>query len=84
MKFRLIINDNLFIFHKLDEQEKILEIDLDNQEIKDQININEENLENEIDSKTDLITLSYFPLCLSYYNITLCYEQYLPKILSSE
>ena len=77
-------NDNLFTFHKVDEQEKILEIDLDNQEIKDPNNIKEENLENEIDSKTDLITLSYFPLCLSHCNITLCYEQDLPQVLSSE
>ena len=77
-------NENLFTFHKVDEQEKILEIDLDNQEIKDPNKINEEELENEIYSKTDLITLCYFPLCLSHCNITLCYEQDLPQVLSSE
>ena len=77
-------NDNLFTFHKVDEQEKILEIDLDNQEIKDPNDMKVDDLENEIDSKTDLITLSYFPLCLSHCNITLCYEQDLPQVLSSE
>ena len=38
----------------------------------------------EIDSKTDLITLSYFPLSISHCNITLCYEQDLPQVLSNE
>ena len=37
-----------------------------------------------IDFKTDLITLSYFPLCISHCNLTLCYEQDLPQVLSSE
>ena len=35
-------------------------------------------------SKTDLITLDYFPISMSHCNITLCYEQDLPQVLSSE
>ena len=79
-------SDNLFTFHKIDEEEKILEIDLDNQEIKEKkSNKSEDDLaEMEIDSKTDLITLSYFPLSISHCNITLCYEQDLPQVLSNE
>jgi hypothetical protein len=80
-------SDNLFTFHKVDEEEKILEIDLDNQEIKDKSNNNKSDddlAEMEIDSKTDLITLSYFPLSISHCNITLCYEQDLPQVLSNE
>lgn len=78
-------NDNLFTFHKVDEKEKILEIDLDNQEIRDKSNdSNDGNLSNEIMFKTDLITLDYFPLCMSHCNLTLCYEQDLPQVLSSE
>ena len=77
-------SDNLFTFHKVDNDEKIIEIDLDNCEIKDRENGKDEDVENEIDSKTDLVTLSYFPLCISHCNITLCYEQDLPQVLSNE
>ena len=31
-----------------------------------------------------MVTLSYFPLCRSHCNITLCYEQDLPQVLSNE
>ena len=55
-------SENLFTFHKVDNEEKIIEIDLDNCEIKDRENGKDEDVENEIDSKTDLVTLSYFPL----------------------
>jgi hypothetical protein len=71
-------SENLFTFHKVDNEEKIIEIDLDNCEMKDRENGKDEDVENEIDSKTDLVTLSYFPLCISHCNITLCYEQDLP------
>ena len=77
-------SENLFTFHKVDNEEKIIEIDLDNCEIKDRENGKDEDVENEIDSKTDLVTLSYFPLCISHCNITLCYEQDLPQVLSNE
>ena len=68
----------------MNEEEKIIEIDLDNCEIKEKDENKEDNAENEIDSKTDLVTLSYFPLCVSHCNITLCYEQDLPQVLSNE
>ena len=81
-------SENLFTFHKVTEQEKLLVLDLDNQEIieneADEENEEKEILEEGINSKTDLITLSYFPLCVSHCNITLCYEQDLPQVLSSE
>ena len=77
-------SENLFTFHKVDNEEKIIEIDLDNCEIKDRENGKDEDVENEINSKTDLVTLSYFPLCISHCNITLCYEQDLPQVLSNE
>jgi len=77
-------NENLFNFHKVDEEEKIIEIDLDNCEIKDKKDGKDDGVENEIESKTDLVTLSYFPLCSSHCNITLCYEQDLPQVLSNE
>ena len=77
-------NSNLFTFHKVDEEEKIIEIDLDNCEIKEKEDDTENNAENEIDSKTDMVTLSYFPLSISHSNITLCYEQDLPQVLSNE
>ena len=77
-------SENLFTFHKVDNEEKIIEIDLDNCEIKDRVNGKDEDAENEIYSKTDLVTLSYFPLCVSHCNITLCYEQDLPQVLSNE
>ena len=68
----------------MDPLEKIIEIDLDNCEIKNREENKEEDAENEIESKTDLVTLSYFPLCRSHCNITLCYEQDLPQVLSNE
>ena len=74
----------MFNFHKVDEEEKIIEIDLDNCEIKDRKDGKDSGVENEIESKTDLVTLSYFPLCVSHCNITLCYEQDLPQVLSNE
>ena len=77
-------NENLFNFHKVDEEEKIIEIDLDNCEIKDRKDGKDSGVENEIESKTDLVTVSYFPLCKSHCNITLCYEQDLPQVLSNE
>lgn len=77
-------NESLFTFHKVDEEEKILEVDLDNEEIVDPNEDKEENGDLEIQSKTDLITLCYFPVCQSHCNITLCYEQDLPQVLSSE
>jgi hypothetical protein len=77
-------NENLFTFHKVNDEEKIIEIDLDNCEIKEREENNENDAENEIESKTDLVTLSYFPLCISHCNITLCYEQDLPQVLSNE
>ena len=76
-------NSNLFTFHNVDEEEKIIEIDLDNCEIKNE-NDKDNDVEDEIDTKTDLITLSYFPLCITHCNITLCYEQDLPQVLSNE
>ena len=57
---------------------------MDNCEIKDREEKQENDAENEIESKTDLVTLSYFPLCISHCNITLCYEQDLPQVLSNE
>ena len=57
---------------------------MDNCEIKDRAEKQENDAENEIESKTDLVTLSYFPLCISHCNITLCYEQDLPQVLSNE
>ena len=81
-------SDNLFTFHKIIDQEKVLVLDLDNQEIKetekDETNEDNERSDEGICSNTDLITLSYFPLCISHCNITLCYEQDLPQVLSSE
>ena len=76
-------NDNLFNFHKVDEKEKIIEIDLDNCEIKEEKD-KDNDVEDEIDTKTDMVTLNYFPLCISHCNITLCYEQDLPQVLSNE
>ena len=76
-------NDNLFNFHKVDDEEKIIEVDLDNCEIKGEKD-KDENAEDEIDTKTDLVTLNYFPICISHCNITLCYEQDLPQVLSNE
>ncbi|MBP3766281.1 MAG: hypothetical protein J6G98_03790 [Bacilli bacterium] len=64
----------MFNFHKVDEEEKIIEIDLDNCEIKDRKGGKDDGVENEIESK----------LCLSLCNITLCYEQDLPQVLSNE
>ena len=75
--------ENLFNFHKVDEKEKIIEIDLDNCEIKGEAD-KDNDAEDEIDAKTDLVTLNYFPLCISHCNITLCYEQDLPQVLSNE
>lgn len=80
-------SDNLFTFHKIDEQEKILEVDLDNQEIKTKENKTDEedNGSHEMEAnKTDVITLSYFPLCISHCNICLCYDQDLSQVLSTE
>lgn len=77
-------SDNLFTFHKVDEEEKILEVDLDNEEIISPNREKNEDCEDSIEHKTDLITLSYFPLCISHCNITLCYEQDLPQVLSTE
>ena len=68
----------------MDPLEKIIEIELDNCEIKNREENKEEDAENEIESITDLVTLSYFPLCRSHCNITLCYEQDLPQVLSNE
>ena len=76
-------NDNLFNFHKVDEAEKIIEVDLDNCEIKGEKD-KDNDVEDEIDTKTDLVTLNYFPICISHCNITLCYEQDLPQVLSNE
>ena len=76
-------NDNLFNFHKVDEAEKIIEVDLDNCEIKGEKD-NDNDVEDEIDTKTDLVTLNYFPICISHCNITLCYDQDLPQVLSNE
>ena len=76
-------NDNLFNFHKVDEKEKIIEIDLDNCEIKEEKE-KDNDVEDEIDTKTDMVTINYFPLCISHCNITLCYEQDLPQVLSNE
>ena len=76
-------NDNLFNFHKVDEEEKIIEVDLDNCEIKSKKD-NDNDVEDEIDTKTDLVTLNYFPISISHCNITLCYEQDLPQVLSNE
>ena len=76
-------NDNLFTFHKVDEEEKIIEVDLDNCEIKGEKD-KDNDAEEEIDTKTDLVTLNYFPISPSHCNITLCYEQDLPQVLSNE
>ena len=76
-------NDNLFNFHKVDEAEKIIEVDLDNCEIKGEKD-KDNDVEDEIDTKTDLVTLNYFPICISHCNITLCYDQDLPQVLSNE
>ena len=76
-------NDNLFNFHKVDQEEKIIEVDLDNCEIKVEKD-KDNDVEDEIDTKTDLVTLNYFPISLSHCNITLCYEQDLPQVLSNE
>ena len=76
-------NDNLFNFHKVDEEEKIIEVDLDNCEIKGEKD-KDNDVEDEIDTKTDLVTLNYFPISVSHCNITLCYEQDLPQVLSNE
>ena len=76
-------NDNLFNFHKVDEAEKIIEVDLDNCEIKGEKD-KDNDVEDEIDTKTDLVTLNYFPICTSHCNITLCYDQDLPQVLSNE
>ena len=76
-------NDNLFNFHKVDEEEKIIEVDLDNCEIKVEKD-KDNDVEDEIDTKTDLVTLNYFPISVSHCNITLCYEQDLPQVLSNE
>jgi hypothetical protein len=42
------------------------------------------DVEDEIDTKTDLVTINYFPISISHCNITLCYEQDLPQVLSNE
>ena len=76
-------NDNLFNFHKVDEEEKIIEVDLDNCEIKAEKD-SDNDVEDEIDTKTDLVTINYFPISISHCNITLCYEQDLPQVLSNE
>ena len=75
-------NDNLFNFHKVDEEEKIIEVDLDNCEIKAEKD-SDNDVEDEIDTKTDLVTINYFPISISHCNITLCYEQDLPQVLSN-
>lgn len=78
-------NSNLFTFHKVDEGEKILGVYLDNQEIiGEEMDVDDEDLSNEILKNKDLITLDYFPLSISHCNITLCYDQDLPQVLSSE
>lgn len=43
-------SDNLFTFHKIEEDEKILEVDLDNQEIieSEKMEVDEENLSEEV------------------------------------
>ena len=38
----------------------------------------------EVAKKLDLITLNYFPLSSSHCNLTLCYDQDLPQVLSTE
>lgn len=76
-------SDNLFNFHKVDEEEKIIEIDLDNCELKAEKE-KANDVEDEIDTKIDLVTLNYFPISKSHCNITLCYEQDLPQVLSNE
>lgn len=35
-------------------------------------------------SKTDYITFNYFPICKSHTNLTVCYEQRYPQLLSNE
>ncbi|MCQ2818032.1 MAG: hypothetical protein MJ252_12270 [archaeon] len=84
-KIYIDYNANLFTFHKVDEEEKLLLVSLDNQEIKLETSGEEEKDECfDMNQNNDLITLQYFPICLSHSNITLCYDQDLPQVLSSE
>ena len=45
--FYIDYNESLFNFHKVDEEEKIIEIDLDNCEIKDRKGGKDDGVENE-------------------------------------
>lgn len=76
-------SDNLFTFHKIDEDEKLVKVDLDNQEILDEEKEELDN-ENEIMSKNDLITINYFPLSISHSNLTICNDQNFAQVLSTE
>lgn len=78
-------NSNLFTFHKVDEEEKLLLVSLEDQEIKSETSREEEKDDSlNLNENTDLITIQYFPICQTHCNITLCYEQNLPQVLSSE
>ncbi len=68
-------SDELFNFHQLSSEEKIILVDLDNQEIcSDQLeeklqkmDLEEAYLSEEISGKNDLITLNYFPLSKNHF-----------------
>jgi hypothetical protein len=85
-------SDEIFNFHKLSSEEKILLVDLDNQELKsdnilekmENLQMNDDNLSEEITGKNDLITLNYFPISKSHCYLTICYDLNFPQLLSSE
>ncbi len=80
MKFRLIIMTIYFI-----SQSEWIRKNIRNwlRQSRFQNNIKEE-IKKWNRLKIDLITLSFFVLSLYHYNITLCYEQDLQQVLSSE
>jgi len=78
-------SDELFNFHKLEDAEKLIKIDLDNQEIYQDKEDNEDNnLSEEIMNKHDYITLNYFPLSVTHTNLTINIDQKFPQVLSDE